>query len=202
MATRVRAAARADRAEGTRRRILAAAAPLLVEHGYLDATMAEIARAAGVAVQTLYLAFGSKIAVLEAALAAAAADGARRAEPHRPRAHDDGRTALARHVAGAAIRVERSYPLAAVLRAAAADPEAAELLARARAATLAEHARAVDELAEKPGFTTGISLQRATDALAALCSPETYGLLVVDHGWTTPDWQDWVTRHATADLFP
>jgi AcrR family transcriptional regulator len=194
-------AARARRAEQTRERIVAAATRLFVERGYLDTTVAAVARAAGVAVQTLYLSFGSKIALLEAALAGGAAD-AGAAWLDEVRAERNGRLALAHHVAAAAAAVDRQFPLSAVLRAAAADPEPAALLARERAAALSLHARAVDELADKPGFTDRISLQRATEALAAVCSPETYGLLVVDHGWTFPDWQDWATRHAALDLFP
>ena len=114
----------------------------------------------------------------------------------------DGPALLAAHVLATCAAVERRHPLDAVLRAAAADPEPAELLAGSRRATLAEHARAVDELAERDGFTTVLSLQRATDVTAALLSPETYGLLVADQGWTTPDWSEWALRHLVADLFP
>ncbi|MDT7651496.1 MAG: hypothetical protein QOI36_2902, partial [Pseudonocardiales bacterium] len=89
-----------------------------------------------------------------------------------------------------------------VLRAAAADPEPAELLERTRRAVLARHAKAVDELAEKPRFTDQISLQRATDIVAAMLSHETYGLLVVGQGWTPPDWAEWAGRHLAIDLFP
>jgi AcrR family transcriptional regulator len=195
---RSRAQAARDRAAATKARIVAAAGPLFVERGYLDTTVSAIAKAAGVAVQTLYLSFPGKIAILEAALtgpepAAEWLDGVR-VEP-------DGALALAHHLGLTCAAVAREHPLAAVLRAAAADPEAAELLARTRADALALHARAVDELADKPGFTARVSLQRATEILAVLCSPETYGLLVVEHGWTVPDWQDWATRHATLDLF-
>jgi AcrR family transcriptional regulator len=199
---RSRAQASRERTEATRARIIAAAGSLFVEHGYLDTTVSGIARAAGVAVQTLYLSFAGKIAVLEAALAAAGVDADPRGDWLADvRAEKDGRTALARHLAVATAAVDRQYPLAAVLRSAAADPEPAQLLGRSRAAALALHARAVDELAEKPGFTERISLQRATEVLATICSPETYGLLVVGQGWTAPDWQDWATRHAAVDLF-
>jgi len=191
----------AARAQATRERVVAAAAPLFVAHGYLDTTMAELATAAGVAVQTLYLAFGSKAAVLAAVWDAAG--------PERPpgwtealAAAPDGPAALARHVDLTTAAVERRHPLDAVLRAAAADPEPAELLATARAAAFDAHARAVDELAEHPGFTVDMSLQRATDVLATLLAPETYGLLVVQQGWTTPDWAEWALRHLVADLFP
>jgi AcrR family transcriptional regulator len=185
----------------TRERVLEAAVPLFVRAGYLETTMSGIARAAGVAVQTLYLSFGSKAAVLEAALAAGGVDqpieyiAALRAEP-------SGATALCRYVTDTAGLIERRFPLDAVLRAAAADPEPAELLERTRRAALAAHALAVDELAEKPGFTERISLQRATEIVAAVLSPETYGLLVVGHGWTMPDWADWVSAHLSLDLFP
>jgi AcrR family transcriptional regulator len=195
---RSRSRAQAERARATRARIVAAATPLFVRDGYLETTMSGIATAAGVAVQTLYLSFGSKVAVLEAALAAAAEEPPAR-EQTAPR---DGPAALAAHVRIGAAAVAREYPLAAVLRAAAADPEPAELLERTRAAALAEHTRAVDELAERPGFTDRISLQRATEIVAALLSPETYGLLVGGHGWTPQDWTDWVNRHLRADLFP
>ncbi|MDT7707830.1 MAG: hypothetical protein QOG20_3437 [Pseudonocardiales bacterium] len=194
-------ATRTQRARATRERIVEAAAPLFVEHGYLETTMADLARAAGVAVQTLYLSFGSKAAVLEAALAAVRQDHpsvAASAGPTGP----DGPAVLARHVTATAAAVERRHPLDAVLRDAAADPEPAALLATARQDALAAHARAVDEMAERPGFTVELSLQRATDVVAALLSPETYALLVVEQGWTTPDWAEWALRHLAADLFP
>ncbi|MBW0119625.1 TetR/AcrR family transcriptional regulator [Pseudonocardia abyssalis] len=190
---------RSARAEATRTRIVDAAAPLFVERGYLDTTMSGLARAAGVAVQTLYLSFGSKAAVLEAVL-----DADR--EDHRsgwdPRSAPDGPAVLSAYVEAAAAEVARRHPLDAVLRAAAADPDPAELLDRSRRAALAAHARVVDELADRPGFTTRVSLQRATEMLDALLSPEVYGRLVVGHGWTVPDWSDWTTRHLRADLFP
>ena len=201
MAVAARKRAGAARAEATRAKVVAAAGPLFVERGYLDTTMAELAVAAGVAVQTLYLSFGSKAAVLRAVWEAGGLD-------HLPgwpevlRAEADGVAALARHVVATTAAVERRHPLDAVLRAAAADPEPAELLAAARAAALDAHARAVDELADRPGFTEDLSLQRATDVVATLLAPETYGLLVVRQGWTTPDWAEWALRHLVSDLFP
>ncbi|MFC4944857.1 TetR/AcrR family transcriptional regulator [Pseudonocardia sp. GCM10023141] len=202
MATTTRArSARADRTAATRRRITDAAAPLFVESGYLDTTMAGLAKAAGVAVQTLYLSFGSKAAVLEGALAGAAED-----HPsgwlEQLAGEPDGTVALARYVAQAAVVLERQHPLAAVLRAAAADPEPADLLVRTRAAALAQHAAAIDELAEKPGFTLQITVARATEIMATLLSAEAFGLLVVEHSWAAADWADWTNRHLAADLFP
>ena len=88
-----------------------------------------------------------------------------------------------------------------MLAAAAADPEPAALLSTTRAAAWAWHTAAVDELAERPGFTFEVTVQRATEIVGALLSQEAYGLLVGQHGWTTTDWTAWTTRHLTADLF-
>jgi AcrR family transcriptional regulator len=201
VAVAARKRAGAARAQATREKVVAAAGRLFVERGYLDTTMAELAAVAGVAVQTLYLSFGSKAAVLKSVWA----DGG----PDHPsgwlealRAARDGPAALAWHVAMTTAAVERRHPLDAVLRAAAADPEPAALLAVARESALDVHTRAVDELAERPGFTVDMSLQRATDVLATLLAPETYGLLVVEQAWTTPDWAEWALRHLLLDLFP
>ena len=193
--------ARAERVAATRARLVAAATPLFVERGYLDTTMAVLAGAAGVAVQTLYLSFGSKAAVLEAVWAATGDDqpsGWRELLVEAP----DGPTALARHVAATAAVLERRHLIEAVLAAAAADPEPAALLAKARAAAWAWHTAAVDELADRAGFTIDITVQRATEIVGALLSQEAYGLLVGEHGWATADWTAWITRHLTADLFP
>jgi AcrR family transcriptional regulator len=88
---RSRTRAQAERTRATRARIIAAATPLFVRDGYLETTMSGIAKAAGVAVQTLYLSFGSKVAVLEAALDVAADDAAAGDRP----ASADGPAALA-----------------------------------------------------------------------------------------------------------
>ena len=70
--TRHQEAAAASRAE-TRRRLLHAAEEEFTERGYTAATVAQIAARAGVTVQTLYLAWGSKRALLRAYMDAALA---------------------------------------------------------------------------------------------------------------------------------
>src|SRR5579884_93912 len=60
--------ARTERRRETTRRVVEAAEGLFLERGYLATTMGDIAAAAGVAVQTLYLALGSKMAILGAVL--------------------------------------------------------------------------------------------------------------------------------------
>src|SRR5437763_16336971 len=55
------------RSRATRARIVEAATRVFVRDGYLTTTMAAIAAEAGVAVQSLYLGFGSKLGILSAA---------------------------------------------------------------------------------------------------------------------------------------
>jgi AcrR family transcriptional regulator len=59
---------RREQAEETRRRLLTASRRLFVQQGYAGATIESIAAAAGVAVQTVYAAFGSKQGILLALL--------------------------------------------------------------------------------------------------------------------------------------
>jgi len=77
--TRRREAGAASRAE-TRRRLLRAAGEEFAERGYHAATVTRIAERAGVTVQTLYLAWGSKRALLRAFMEASLSG-----DPDRPR---------------------------------------------------------------------------------------------------------------------
>jgi AcrR family transcriptional regulator len=126
---------RADQAQATRRRIRAAADALFLERGYRDVSMDDIAKAAAVARQTVFSAFGSKAGVLKDVLdIRLAGDDAPLTIAERPAA----RRMLAATDAGDAIRRQakiivdsgsRVAPLwPAVREAAATDAEIAGLL--------------------------------------------------------------------------
>src|SRR6266851_9183696 len=70
---------RTHRGTETRRRVAVAAADLFSQRGYEGTSMQAIAEAAGVHPQTVYLAFGTKAAVLAEAAACIAADDDTRA---------------------------------------------------------------------------------------------------------------------------
>jgi AcrR family transcriptional regulator len=201
-------AARAERGRTTRRRIVEAATTLLVRDGYLATTMSAIASQAGVAVQTLYLSFGSKVAILAAALdVAIVGDDEPVVLLQRPwiqqlRAEPDGVAALRRLIEESARIVGRTYPLYAVIRAAAAHPEVAELLARNKQQRHASLVAITTSFAAKQGFAAGMAAERAADLLYAVISEETYGLLVVERGWPTSDWKAWCQQALTNSLFP
>ncbi len=199
--------AQAERSRLTRRRIVDAACRLFVRDGYLQTTMADIAREAGVAVQTLYLSFGSKGAVLAAAIdVTIAGDDAPTAVIERDwheriRAEPDGRRALDIFVATATDVITRFYPLYAAVRAAAADPEPGHLLAQKKDERFSTFSVVAEELSEKAGYREDLPARRAAEILYAQLSEETYGLLVVEHGWAVEEWSDWAARHVASELF-
>lgn len=197
---------RTERGRVTRARIVAAARRLFNERGYVDTTMASIASEAGVAVQSLYLSFGSKVGILSAChdLAVVGDD-----EPipvlDRPWVSDVGRTPDAR----AALRIvlantlpiiERVASIQAVIRDAAADPEVAELRARLNKERYITLAKLAEVVAAKPGFRTDVSPGHAADLLYALNSEDLHQLLVVDRGWEAGQWRNWVADTVAAQL--
>src|SRR4051794_10945634 len=127
-------ARRQPRGRATRARIIAAATRLFVRDGYLATTMAAIAAEAGVAVQSLYLAFGSKLGILSAALDVAIVGDVQpvplleRLWVRELAALSDGPQAVLLFVGQLRQILERTYPLYAAVRAASAS-EAGELLA-------------------------------------------------------------------------
>ncbi len=198
--TRQREAGAASRAE-TRRRLLQAATAEFAERGYHAATVNRIADRAGVTVQTLYLAWGSKRALLRAHMDASLSGDpdAQYAEelPHliadaldRPGA--DARTTV-KHLAafyrGLAERAALGWRL--YRDAAASDAEIAadwQALHQLRHHTFAEMIRRIPT----KSLRKGMSRAAATDTAWAIASPETYELLVRTGDYTLDQYEEWV----------
>jgi AcrR family transcriptional regulator len=126
-----------QRARATRLRITKAAAELFRHRGYTRTTMADIAAAAGVAVQTVYFVFHTKTEVLDSAYSLAVMGEDDPAVPQdqawyrQAVAEPDVTIAVRLVVEGVSEILRRVAPLDyAVRTAAAADPEAAAFLAR------------------------------------------------------------------------
>ena len=198
--------------EETRRRLLAAADELFGEQGYPATSVAAIAKRAGVSLQTLYLAWGSKRALLRAATDAAASASQLPVKPEEWRANlraeltsaagEDG-TAGA-HLAAVSrlfVRVAgRTAPYWRMHRqAAVTDPEAAadwSALTRERWRTLGEIARDIPRRGLRPGLTD----TEITETLWALASPDLYDLFTVEGGREPSAYEAWLTRTLTAAL--
>jgi AcrR family transcriptional regulator len=197
-----------ERGRQTRARIVEAATHLFCEQGYLDTTMAAIAAAADVAVQTLYLSFGSKGAILKAAHdVAVAGDDEPIPVLERPwvaelRGESDSARALELVLANSLEILERVAPIYGVIQAAAADPEVAEQLQQNKARRFATLQPFAEELATKPGFARTLSPDAATDVLYAVLSEELHRLLVVERQWPIDRWKAWTYEIAVTQLFP
>jgi AcrR family transcriptional regulator len=196
---RYRSARRQEQASRTRRAILDAAGRLFVQHGYTATTMAAVADAAGVALDTVYAAVGPK-PVLFRLLVEVAISGAdppvealERDYVHAIRAEPDAASKLVLY-AGAIRRIQqRLAPLVQVLQQAAeADPQLRALwrqIAERRAANMGVLAA---ELAATGALRPDLTVQVAADVLWSMNSPEFYLLLVGQRGWEPDRYQRWL----------
>jgi AcrR family transcriptional regulator len=197
---------RAEQADTTRRRVLAAARELFLARGYAGTTVAAVAQAAGVSPDTIYVSLGGKRGLLEGVLSLARfdpEDPAQRDQEHRREelgALADPHQRLRRLVALSCETLARISPLHAVLRGAAdGHPFAAGLYVRMLGLRLeiqGRNLRAYLGGSLRPGLT----VERAAERYSALLSPELYHLLTVERRWTTRQYASWVTELLDHDL--
>ena len=195
---------RAERARRTRRRIIDAAAALFLERGYAGATVRAIAEAAGVAVPTVELGFGTKARLLKAAIDVAIA-GDDEPVPVLDRAWADtarnatspaALLAVAADVIAAAQSRSAGLVLA-VFEGGRTDPDLAALaqeLTDQRAGTARWLVDALAALAPPHAD--------AADDLWLLMDPAIFDRLVRHRGWTPERYGRWFARTAHALLYP
>lgn len=195
-----------DRGMATRQRIVEAAARLFIADGYLTTTIAAIAREAGSGVQTVYLAFGSKVAILKTAIDVAVAGDYEDVPARlRPEADDASAAPDASSMLDICLEVglastERAGPMYQVCQAAAADPEVAKLLADIDRQRRSSWQQAAEWLAASTGFRPDLTAERALDILYALVSPDMWRTLVSECGWSSQQWRDFTRSTARAHL--
>jgi TetR/AcrR family transcriptional regulator, regulator of autoinduction and epiphytic fitness len=183
---------RDEQAAMTRQRILDTARRLLVEGGYSQVTMQELAREAGVAYQTLFSQFGSKVR-----LAQELCDSG---FPHvgetvalLEQARDAGDPELWLRTMGTFAR--RLYePCAELLRfmRESGDPD---LIGRFKEIERGRRQRieAIGPQLERSGrLREGLSATDAVDLVWTMSGPETYSQLVLDRGWTPERFAGWL----------
>jgi len=182
----------------TQARIVAAATGLFLEHGYLGTTMAMIAEGAEVSVQALYLAFGSKAAIIKTVHdVLVVGDHAEMPLLERPwvdtlRDEPDGVTALKLVVDKGAPILAQTSPIFDVLHSAAADPEIADLLADLKGQMFVAMHEFAKILHGKEGLDPEVSAELAGDNLYAILSIEVHRLLVTECGWSHEEWVKWL----------
>jgi TetR/AcrR family transcriptional regulator of autoinduction and epiphytic fitness len=192
-------ARRDAQAAATRRSILDAAHRLFVAHGYAATTMQAIAGEAGVAVQTVYAAFGTKRELMRQLIEGTItgdddpAPVTRRAES---RAVADEPDASRRAQLDAALSrtiVQRVGPIVRVAEeAAASDPDLAATMETIRAARRREMLDAATLLAGPEGLR--LDQEEAAATLYVLYSPQVADMLMKDHGWSPQRYEAWLAR--------
>lgn len=179
---------RAQQTEATRQRILEAAASLFARQGYQDVTMDQLAGQAGVAVQTLYAAFGSKLDLAAAVVRDTLARAGIPEQVERLGTISDAELAL-RTVA----RVNRLV-----------DERLVDLLDLLDVTRLRESVAMGDRLRERdlaaalvtvaasPRRRPDLTEADMRDVLLALTAPMLFRTLVKDRGWTAERYEQWL----------
>ena len=191
--------------------ILAAAQRLFLERGYAGTTLAAIAQAAGVVVETIYRAYGSKAELFKAVVQAAVAGGAARAQvpvEQRPAiaaviAEPDPHRQLQLYAATQPGIHARAGPLMRVLvEAAATDPELARLRAQIEEERRNGQGSLAQLLADRGVLRPELPVQEAGDLVWTLSSLAVYDLLVRQRGWTPERYRDWLAATLARELLP
>lgn len=187
-----------EKSRQTRLRILQAAHELFVDQGYGATTLQGIADRAGVAVQTIYFAFGNKPSLLKE-LADVTIAGDDELVPTMQRAWfldalaaGTADALLRAHVHGTCQILRRVATIVDVLRTAGAqDPSLAGMWQQDTDPRLAVHTAAARSLVAKPGARADLSVVQVADVLFGLLSPELYLVFVRDRGWTPERFEQW-----------
>ena len=189
---------RAEQARATRRRIVAAATDLFLEHGYGATMLEQVAREASVSVQTVYFHFGNKPTLLKAALdIAAVGDDEPVALLQRPwleevRGEPDPTRMIALWVANGRSIMERVGPIMRVVHnASGTDPDLAAQWEVNEQQRLTAFATLAELLAERRALKPGMSTESARDIAFALGGVETYLLLTGTCHWSATRWERW-----------
>lgn len=192
---RYNAARRQEQAGQTRLNILLAARGLFIQAGYNGATIEAIARAAGVAPETVYAAFGSKRALLAGVFALAVGGDQQpvpllqRPGPQAVLQEPDPAKRMRLFAADIVNILERVAPLFVVARTAARDePEIDTLLHT----ILADRLNNITEFASSLPLRPGLDIARAGETVWGLSSPELFSLFTADRGWTREQYIDWL----------
>jgi AcrR family transcriptional regulator len=174
--------------------VLAAAARLFAERGWLSTTMAAVAAEAGTAVETVYAAFGSKSGVLTAAIdAAIVGDDEPIPLAARPEYARLGSGESRERLEAAAHVIARAHERSVGLLRALQEATASDVAARARAEKYESDRRV--EITQGLRLVAGRRVSaRVVDAVWALAAPEVFTKLVVGRGWSMAEYERWLVR--------
>jgi AcrR family transcriptional regulator len=187
--------------------VVDAARTLFLERGYAATTIEAISEHSDVPPATVYRLFASKLGILKALLdSSIAGDDQPLAVQERPDIaslfdEPDPHELLAGFARVTTAINQRTSDVYRVLTSAAgSDPAAAELLGTIRQQRDQGQGRIARSLARAQALKPGLRPRDAADLIHALMSPELYGLLVGDRGWTPARYQQWLATTLAQQL--
>ena len=190
---------RRARSDETKNRIVDAAGALLTSRGYRATTIADIARAADVHVDTIYQLVGRKPELLRELIERAISGTDRPVDPQdrgyvqAMQAEPDPARKLAIY-AGAVRQIQaRMAPLLLALRdAATTEPEARQVwreVSERRARNMRDLVR---NLGPEGTLRPGLSVEEAADVIWATAGAELFAQLTAERGWTLDAYERWL----------
>jgi AcrR family transcriptional regulator len=199
---------RRGRAKATHWRIVKAAYALFCENGYAGTTMAQIAEASAVAVQTVYFTFHTKSALLSRAYDFAVMGDEEPLPPERTPwfqatvVEPDVEHAVRHFITGVGEITRRVTPLYLVARVAAdGDPETERVMAFHENWRADGYRQIVELLRAKAELRPGLTIERATDLVLLYAGMDVYHALVDGRGWSHEEWVDWTVSAITEQVF-
>lgn len=191
---------RDERAAVTRGRIADAARGLFRSRGYGATTLTDVAREAGVAVQTIYAVYRSKLGILRALRESVLQQPEAEALFDEALQEGDGHRKLDLFARSIRHRWEHGADVVAIHRDAATADRAVraevDKILTIRRSGLGRLARSLDG-----GVAAEVDVKRAAAILDALTLPEVYLELVDVQGWTPDEYEAWLGRSLRQQLF-
>lgn len=194
---------RRERSRRTRRRIVEAAYRSFAAGGY-GVALADIARDAGVSVQSIYVLFRNKHALVGDALQLAVLGDDEPTPPHRRPWFQglvdapDPRTAIAIWVDNTLPIYARVAPLAGMFLS---EPAVADIWAGSEELRIDGFREVMALVAAKGALRPGVDVGAAAESMFVILGPLVYQEFVIGLGWPPDRWGAWATDVLTRALF-
>jgi AcrR family transcriptional regulator len=198
---------RQEQARETRQRLLDAAYRLFLAQGYAATSIPAIAEAAGVAVPTVYWAFGSKRALLMELVSSRTVGDAEQIplveRPWWQQMLNESDPVLQLELLATIVRRahERAAGAFEIVRgAAASDPEIAALYHEGSQRRYQDNQTVAHALAAKGALRPGVTERMAADVLWTMSASEWYRMLVVERRWSAEQYEAWYASSLSSFL--
>lgn len=199
---------RREQARRTRAAVLDAGRRTFLTQGYTATTVAAVAAAAGVSVDTIYKQFRGKAGLLKAVYDVAIVGDdepvpfAERAPVRRWSADPDPARVIREYCALFAVTAARVAPMVLLVRSAGGDPEARRVWAGIQDERLTGMGLFAGNLHGRGLLRPGLDAHAARDVLWVYTAPELYEMLVLARGWSLEKYGDFLADAMIAALLP